>query len=286
MSSLHVHFLPTLVEPDALRGGTVVVIDVLRATTTIAAAIAASARAVIPCGDVEEARQIAAKFAESQVLLGGERGGLLIPGFDLGNSPCDYTPERVGGKTIVFTTTNGTQAMLRCREAARVLTAGFVNVSAVARAVQDVARAADESECIHLLCAGTRGQITGEDVLLAGCLADRISTFARDADAPPPDGNDQTRIALNVWLPVKDQHQQSLQMMTELPEIRDRVSKLPKNLPGGLPTGISNALGECIGGRDLIRLGLSQDILDAAQIDRWECVPELNVQTWEIRDWA
>ncbi|MBL9124638.1 MAG: 2-phosphosulfolactate phosphatase [Planctomycetaceae bacterium] len=283
MSSLHVHFLPTLVEPDALRGGTVVVIDVLRATTTIAAAIAAGARAVIPCGELEEARQIAAKFARSEVLLGGERGGLLIPGFDLGNSPRDYLPEVVGGKTIVFTTTNGTQALLRCRQAARVLTAGFVNLSAIASAVQDFARSAHESERIHLVCAGTRGQITGEDVLLAGCLADRISAFARDADAPPPDGNDATRIALEVWHQVRDQHQRSSHTLSGGDAILERQGKLAQNLPGVLPNGIGSAMGECLGGRDLIQLGLGQDILDAAQVDRWECVPELNLQAWEIR---
>ena len=86
-------------------------IDVLRSTTTIVHALAAGAREVIPCAQVEEARQIARQFPADQVVLGGERGGLAVKGFDLGNSPEDYTADRVRGKTLVITTTNGTRAM-------------------------------------------------------------------------------------------------------------------------------------------------------------------------------
>ena len=94
-----------------MLGGTAVVIDVLRSTTTIVHALAAGAREVIPCRG-EEARQIAGQLPSDQVVLGGERGGLAVQGFDLGNSPEDYTAERLRGKTLVITTTNGTPRWL------------------------------------------------------------------------------------------------------------------------------------------------------------------------------
>ncbi len=99
-----------------------------------------------------------------QRVLGGERKGCRIEGFDLGNSPSEYTPETVGGKTLVFTTTNGTKAMLCCRQAEHVLLGSFVNFLAVGRELSTLRRP------IHLLCAGTRGQITREDAALAGSL--------------------------------------------------------------------------------------------------------------------
>src|SRR5262245_57387196 len=108
---LNVHLLPELTTPEALTGGVVVVIDVLRATTTITTALAAGARRVIPCLDVADARAAAANSPEGECVLGGERQGLRIEGFDLGNSPNEYTPASVGGKTLVFSTTNGTKAM-------------------------------------------------------------------------------------------------------------------------------------------------------------------------------
>src|SRR5438132_9688378 len=126
---LFAHFLPTLMDPDELRDGTAVVIDVLRASTTICHALAAGAREVIPCLEVEEARRVAADNSGSRPMLGGEREGVRIEGFDLGNSPGEYRPDTVGGRTVVFTTTNGTRAMLGCRSARRVLIGSFVNFS-------------------------------------------------------------------------------------------------------------------------------------------------------------
>src|SRR5260221_2263163 len=116
---IFVHLVPALFEPADLRGGVAVVIDVLRATSTIVHALAAGAKAVIPCGEIDEARQVAARSPAGSVLLGGERKGLRIPGIDLGNSPTDYTPDVVTGKKIIFTTTNGTRALIRARDARR-----------------------------------------------------------------------------------------------------------------------------------------------------------------------
>src|SRR5262245_10548300 len=124
---VHVHLLPSLAPPGRLGGGVAVVIDVLRATTTIVHALAAGCACVRPCAEVEEARTLAGSLPAGKVLLGGERGGAPIPGFDLGNSPREYTPAVCRGLTLVLTTTNGTRALLRAAEAERVLVAAFCN---------------------------------------------------------------------------------------------------------------------------------------------------------------
>src|SRR5262245_39532454 len=121
---IDVFLLPALVEPAALAGKTAVVIDVLRATTTIVQALATGAKEIVPLQEVDEARRLAEKLGEGAI-LGGERGGVLIPGFDLGNSPAEYTAAKVAGKTVVFTTTNGTRALQRCKMAERVLIGAF-----------------------------------------------------------------------------------------------------------------------------------------------------------------
>src|SRR5579872_6883168 len=152
--AIFVHLLPSLFEPCDLRGGIAVVIDVLRATSTIVHALAAGATCVVPCGEIEEARRLAAQATPGEVLLAGERDGLRISGFDLGNSPSEYTPARVRGKTIAFTTTNGTRALIRAQEARRLFTGSFSKLTSV------VKLAAAETGPVHLVCAGTQGKVT------------------------------------------------------------------------------------------------------------------------------
>ncbi len=162
---IRTHFLPQLVAPAELAGGASIVIDVLRATTTITAALAAGAREVIPCLEVDDARGVASRVCRpARLCLGGERGGVKIDGFDLGNSPCEYTAARVAGKSVVFTTTNGTRAMLHAAAADEIWLAALVNLQAV------VAGCAQRPR-VDILCAGTGGKITREDVLAAGAIA-------------------------------------------------------------------------------------------------------------------
>ncbi len=165
--TLNVYALPRFVDPQDLAGGTAVVIDVLRAATTIVYALAAGAKQIIPCLEISDALALAAHFPADEVLLGGEREGLPIEGFQLGNSPEEYSPEQVGGKTIIFTTTNGTRAMARAEKADEILVAAFVNASAVVRRLFD-------REYVNILCAGTDGRISRDDVLLAGLLVERL----------------------------------------------------------------------------------------------------------------
>ncbi len=163
---VQVFLLPQLAPPGRLTGGLAVVIDVLRFTTTAVHALAAGCAFVRPCAEVEEARELAGSLPAGRVLLGGERGGKPLPGFDLGNSPREYTAKLCRGNTVVMTTTNGTRALLRAAEAERVLLAGFVNFSAVCERLQQDARP------VYIVCAGTEGEVALEDTILAGALVD------------------------------------------------------------------------------------------------------------------
>ena len=130
--TVKIYPLPTEIEPGDLAGGLAVVIDVLRASTTIITALANGAARVMPCGDIETVARLAKEDKTGNMLTGGERRGVKIEGFDLDNSPASYSRERVAGKTIAFTTTNGTAALMRTNEAARVFIGALVNRGAIA----------------------------------------------------------------------------------------------------------------------------------------------------------
>ncbi len=165
---VQVHLLPELIPPGRLMGGLAVMVDVLRATTTMVHALAAGCTAVRPCAEVDEARELAGRMRVGRVLLGGERGGVPLPGFDLGNSPREYTAKLCQGNTLVLTTSNGTGALLRAAEAERVLLAAFVNFSAVCEQLRHDLRP------IHIVCAGLEGEVALDDALLAGALVNDL----------------------------------------------------------------------------------------------------------------
>ena len=156
-------------------GSAVVVVDVFRASTTIAAALAGGARFVLPVTDVEQAMKLAEPYAENEVLLGGERECQRIEGFQLGNSPREYTREVVAGKVVIFTTTNGTQALSAAKDAGTVLVGSFVNFSAVADAVAGY-------KAVTILCAGNNGGLSLEDFACAGGLVTRLANKAAQLD--------------------------------------------------------------------------------------------------------
>ena len=176
---VRVHLLPTLIPPGTLAGGLAVVIDVLRATTTIIHALSAGCTSVHPCADIVAAKSLSEEMRAGKVLLAGERDGVPIAGFDLGNSPKEFTAKTCKQKTLLLTTTNGTHAILRAAEAERVLIAAFVNYSAVCEQLLQDARP------IHIICSGTDGEIAMEDTLLAGafvdCLCDAVEVRLNDS---------------------------------------------------------------------------------------------------------
>ena len=152
-----------------LAGVTAVVLDVVRASTTIVTALAGGARAVVPVATPRgrpSARPRLGRGAGPR--RGRARRERRPSGFDCGNSPAEYTPERVAGRTVVFTTTNGTRALLALTGARRVSVGGFVNAAAVTRWV------AREPGDVLLVCAGERGRFCLEDAVCAGLLVSRL----------------------------------------------------------------------------------------------------------------
>lgn len=239
-----VHLLPQIATPSELYGATVVVIDVLRATTTILAALEAGARSVIPVQDVEEAKKIADSFSP-RPLLGGERDGMRIPGFDLGNSPEEYTPHVVAGRDIIFSTTNGTRALQACRDADQVLLASFTNRSAVANRIRTY-------DNVQILCAGTDGHVTCEDAWLAGALIDH-----RCASGPQMILNDSARLCWHSWLS----------------ECGSRPS----------PDRLYELLLTAGGSHRLCQLGNHADIRFASRLDGSTAVAAMNLATWQVK---
>ncbi|MGH7617768.1 MAG: 2-phosphosulfolactate phosphatase [Gemmatimonadaceae bacterium] len=156
-----------------VAGRVVAVIDVLRASTSIAAALTNGARAVIPLDSPDEAVTRAKAFERADVRLAGERRMLHIPGFDLGNSPGEFTPEVVEGKTILMTTTNGTPAIGNAGGARDVIIASYVNYTAVLALLRTALRGGTD---ITLVCAGRERQFALED---AGCAGRFVANVAK-----------------------------------------------------------------------------------------------------------
>ena len=192
-----VAFTPAALPPAALAGAIALVIDVLRASTTMVTAVAHGCLAMLPVAEVDEARRRARSLPGA--LLAGERGGDPPEGFDLGNSPLEFTRERVGGRTIVFTTSNGTRALLAARPATAVGVAGFVNLTAAAD------WALGQGRRLVIVCAGELGSRSVEDETCAGLLVDRVLTTDPEAvvgpaaleaaDAARPYAKDLARLA-------------------------------------------------------------------------------------------
>ena len=207
-----------------LAGRHAVVIDVLRASSSMVMALNNGASEIRLVATPEEAREVAATLTPGSYLLGGERGGVCIEGFDLGNSPREYTRQRVAGKILVFTTTNGTEAVRACAElGAAIWIGGLINAPAIARVI---------SACgvdIVLVCAGTEGTAGRDDAYAAGAIAECIyrgGTHQLD---------DSAAIAMGFY------------------REEDDSGKRP-------PAG--DVLRASQGGRNLIELGLGNDIAD------------------------
>lgn len=240
MPELVIHSLPETVAPADLAGGVVVVIDVLRATTVIVQGLAHGARAVVAAASIEEAHLVASRWPTPERLLGGERHGVKIAGFDLDNSPYNYSPEVVVGKTIVFTTTNGTRALRWAEQAAEIRIAAFANLTAVVESLRE------ETRPVHLLCAGTDNRITGEDLLVAGAIAEGLTrsfTIHRES-----------LIFAEFW----QQH-------------------------GGEAGERLRTMRESAGGRNLVELGFDRDIERASLVDLYSVVPVLDRVSGELR---
>jgi 2-phosphosulfolactate phosphatase len=226
-STLEVLLTPADFEAIAgqdLADTTCVVFDILRATSTIVTALDAGAEAVIAVPDIPSA--LAWRRRRPDVLLGGERHGVRIGpeltdgiAFDLGNSPREHTRDRVAGRTIVTTTTNGTRALSACAGAPTVLAAAFLDLGATADRLREWRPAR-----LLLVCSGTDDEAAYEDVLAAGALADRLW------DHHGADASDAAHLARTAWLAAKDdlpgamRHSRNARRLLSIPDLAGDVA--------------------------------------------------------------
>jgi 2-phosphosulfolactate phosphatase len=171
---------------------TYVVVDILRASTTICTALDHGAKEVVPFGEVEDARNAKDRNGWSDALLCGERGAKKLPGFDLGNSPADYTSDVVGGKSLLFASTNGSVALSNAPENATVLVGGLANLTAVAQKIAQL------NQPTVIACSGKFGQFALEDGVGAGAIISKLWELVEGLELV----NDGAMAAQAIW----DQH--------------------------------------------------------------------------------
>lgn len=165
---IHVLFSPNNVDELYFSGKTTVVIDVLRASTVIVTALKNNAREVIPVDSVDFAIKISGNAFSGQTLLGGERNTKMIEGFNLGNSPVEYTKEIVSGKTVIVYTSNGSKAIVKAKYSENLLVVSFNNIDAMAEHLLSL------GEDTVIVCAGTGGMFCIEDSVCAGMLINKL----------------------------------------------------------------------------------------------------------------
>jgi 2-phosphosulfolactate phosphatase len=234
---LDVAFSPVGLSAADVQGRTVFVIDILRATTTMCAALHHGAKALIPVASTEEALRLAQTIGSADVLLAGEKNCLRIPGFALGNSPLEMMEATVKGKTIVVTTTNGTRALLATQGAAAVYPASAANLSAAGeRAREWLERKRD----VLILCAGRETGFGLDDAYTAG----RLAAAALGGPKPRKGLNDAALASLDLVRRYGDDWTRPLR--------RSRA------------------------GRELIRLGFEADVTDAGRLDAYPVLPHFH----------
>ena len=227
---LHVVFAPGGLTPAAVQGRTVFVIDILRATTTMCAALNHGAKAIIPVASTEEALRLAQTIGSADMLLAGEKDSVRIPGFHLGNSPLEMTETAVRGKTLIVTTTNGTKALLAAQGAAAVYAVGAANLTLAAERAREVV---EKDGSVLVVCAGRNGAFALDDAYCAG----RLAAAALETRKPRRGLNDAAIASLDLVRRYGDRWER--------------------------PLTYSRA------GRELIHLGFRDDVLDAARLDAY-----------------
>jgi len=185
---IDVVIVPAELPEQGLAGKTVAVIDVLRASTSMVAALEAGAKEIIPLASIEEATRLAETMGRETVVLCGERDGNKINGFDLGNSPLEFTPENVKGKSLLMATTNGTVAVARAKGAALIAVGCLINAKALVPVLTEA-----QAEIV-LLCSGKQGRVSLEDLLCAGYLTKLIKDQSPEAEI-----NDSARVARDIY---------------------------------------------------------------------------------------
>jgi 2-phosphosulfolactate phosphatase len=185
----------------------VVIVDIFRATSSICYGIENGAEAIIPVAEVDEC--LAYRDNQTGYLLAAERNGEVVEGFDFGNSPFSYTKEKVAGKTVVLTTTNGTQALHLSRSAKKVVIGSFLNLTALCNWLKT------QNENILLVCAGWKNNFNLEDTLFSGAVAEQLKSGDYKTDDSAIAANDLYQLGkndLNAYL-AKTSHSERLKKL-------------------------------------------------------------------------
>jgi 2-phosphosulfolactate phosphatase len=180
MNQLNVCLTPLLIPLYNVEDHIVVIIDIFRATSSICYGIENGAEAIIPVSEIEECEA----YRHHGHLLAAERNGEVVTGFDFGNSPFSYTKEKVAGKTIVLTTTNGTQALHLSRSAKKIVIGSFLNLTALCNWLEI------QNESILLVCAGWKNNFNLEDTLFAGAVVEQLKATGLKLDDAAIAAND------------------------------------------------------------------------------------------------
>ena len=226
---LDVAFSPHDLTPGDVAGRPVFVIDILRAVTTMCAALQYGARAIVPASSAEEAMKLAQTLGRDDTVLAGEQNCLPIPGFALGNSPLEMTAEAVGGRTVVMRTTNGTRALLATQGASDVHPVVAANLTVATARARELLEA---HGTLLVLCGGRENTFSIDDSYCAGRL------LAALLDGRAPEGlNDAALAALDLVERYGD----------------DWITPLQASRAG----------------QELLRLGFGRDVEVAAEMDRY-----------------
>ncbi len=228
-------------QPELISATCAVVFDVLRATSTIITALANGCSGVIPVTDTEDAiaRAHQNRHQGLATLLGGERGGRKLTGFDTGNSPLEYSGDVIAGKFLILTTTNGTRTIEVCKTASNVYMGSLLNARAVAR------RLYNKKSDVTLVCAGTKGRFSLEDAVAAGLVMLELKVLAS-----------------------KDARKDKLQMT-------DAATAVAL-LAAGYEKGIGQCLYDSAHGQRLLQLGFDEDLVWCGKANKFSVVPVLD----------
>ena len=200
-------FSPALYEPESHVGAIVVVIDILRATSAICTAFENGAESIIPVATVAEAKE----YKEKGFLVAAERDGYVLEFADFGNSPFNFTPEKVAGRTIVYSTTNGTGIIKIASSAGFIIIGSFLNISALTGWISDQERP------VVLFCAGWKNRFNLEDTICAGAIAERLmstSLYSTKCDS--------TYAALDLWSLAKNDTIGYIEKAAQRSRLRDK----------------------------------------------------------------
>jgi 2-phosphosulfolactate phosphatase len=210
MRTIETCFSPVLFEPENNKENIIVIIDILRATSSICTAFANGAEAIIPVAEVEEARS----YKEKGWLVASERDGITSDFADFGNSPFNFTREKVEGKTIVYSTTNGTGLINRAlsAEPAAIVIGAFLNISALVRRIDR-----HNEKNVTLFCAGWKNRFNLEDTLFAGAVAEKMmqtGRFSINCDA--------TYAAIDLWSIAKNDLRGYIEKTAQRSRLREK----------------------------------------------------------------